>query len=155
MNLLRRSLPITPTLALVGTVMMSTTCKGTETGSYVQVNYPCVPGAPSIESLRVTWGVDKIGRERMEPGEEIAGFMEPGGGGGKITALLWIEGKQYVSEQDVGAYDDGERYGVRVELDPLGSAKIVYCRHPCTGSVRPWGEPWKGILASMLRPKCQ
>jgi hypothetical protein len=143
------------TSAFIGIVMAGSACRGSETGSYVRVSYPCVPGAPPIDSLRVTWGVDKIGREKMEPGDEIAGFMEPGGGGGRVTVLLWIQGKQHVSERDVGERDDRERYGVNVALDPLGTAKIAYCRHPCSGSVQPWGEPWSGILASVVRPKCQ
>lgn len=143
-------------LMLLGVAMGSAACdRGKDTGSYVQVSYPCEPGAPELESLRVTWGLDGIALGKVEPGDGVERTMVPGGGGGPITVSVWIGGTQHDTVRWVGAYDDGQRYGVRITLDPFGSASVVHCRHPCPGSVRPWTEPWRGILAWLSRPQCR
>ena len=142
-------------LLLLCMALESSACdRGSGTGSYVQVSYPCELGAPAIDSLRVTWGLDGIALGRMEPGDNIERTLVPGGGGGEVTVSVQIGGRQHDTVHRVGAYDDGQRYGVKITLDPFGSAKVVHCRHPCTGSVRPWNEPWRGLLAWMFRSKC-
>jgi hypothetical protein len=142
-------------LLFVGIAMVWVACGELETGSYVQVAYPCEHGAPIIDSLRVTWGLDDLAAERIEPGDEFEGTMEPGGGGGEVNVLVWIGGNQRVSTRMVGAYDDGQRYGVTITIDPFGSATVSHCRHPCPGSVRRRYEPWRGLIASMFRPRCR
>jgi len=141
-------------LLLLGMMLCQACGTGQQEGSYVRVSYPCEPGAPTIESLRVTWGLDGIALGKMEPSDDIERTMLPGGGGGPVTVSVWIGGKQHDTVRWVGAYNDDQRYGVKITLDPFGSANVVHCRHPCPGSVRPWNEPWRGMLAWMLRSKC-
>lgn len=90
-------------------------------GSLVHVVYSDLVGAPVLNRLRVLWGMDDLAREVMTPGEEITGVLDPKGGGGPMTVLWTIDGEQYSWTGDVGAYDDGQRYGVEIRIDPIGT----------------------------------
>lgn len=112
--------------------------------SLVRLDYPEEPSAPSLSEVRVIWGSDKWAIESMEPGERFVGSMSPGDGGGELTVLFRIEGKQHTWDGRVGEFRDGDktRYGVRITINPLGVVRESHCMHPCEASLLPWWEPW-------------
>jgi hypothetical protein len=122
-----------------------------KSGSVVRVVYPEVVGAPVIRTLRVKWGLDDLAREVLMPGEEITGVLDPKGGGGPMTVVLTIDGYQHSWRGRIGDYDDGQRYGVELRVDPLGGITEKHCRHPCPGSTPAAGEPWRTRLLSLTR----
>jgi hypothetical protein len=99
----------------------------------------------------VLWGVDKWGFVTVEPGDDIAGWMVPNGGGGRMTVLFDIDGKQHSWNGMVGSDDDGKVYGVRLEIDPLGSVYENHCEHPCDTAILTSKERWRRRAKTIWR----
>lgn len=72
------------------------------------------------------------------------GSMSPGDGGGEITVLFNVDGKQHTWDGQIGEFREGDetRYGVRITISPLGTVHETHCKHPCEASNLPWWEPW-------------
>jgi hypothetical protein len=127
-------------------------CSDPPTGaSIVRLRYPEVVGAPTLHELRVLWGVDKWGFVTVEPGDDIAGWMVPNGGGGGMTLLFDIDGKQHTWNGRVGSDDDGKVYGVEIEIDPLGSVAEKHCARPCDAAIMTSGERWRRRVKTIWR----
>jgi hypothetical protein len=158
MTVVRRGLLGCGGLLLLCGALIVRACQPGPGASYVQLDYPELPGAPALTTVRVLWSADKVGEEELPPGQPFASLMYPLGGGGEMTVLCTIDGKQHVWQGYVGRAGDNARWGVQIAIDPLGTILVKHCKHPCAGSERPWYEPWRtrtlelfGLLWSMPR----
>jgi hypothetical protein len=96
------------------------------------------------------WSGRKAGVEELQPGQSFASLMYPMDGGGEMTVLCTLDGTVFHWSGFVGKPGAHDRFGVQVELGPLGTIRVSHCTHPCEGSERPWYEPWRTSAVRLL-----
>jgi hypothetical protein len=143
-------------LTVAAALLIVHSCQPGDGASYVQLSYPAQPGAPTLTTVRVTWSARKSGVEELKPGESFDSLMYPLGGGGEMSVLCTIDGKVHAWNGHVGQSGDNARYGVQIEIEPLGTIRVNHCKHPCPGSERlPYPgngvvQPSKRVVAAAL-----
>jgi hypothetical protein len=130
-------------ILLIACVAMVRVCQPPEGASYVQLIYPDERGAPNLTNVRVLWSGENAAYDVVRPGQHFGYLMNPIGGGGELTVLFTLSGERHSWTGRIGQPGARARYGVQIQISPLGVVTETHCTHPCPGSGRPWYEPYR------------
>jgi hypothetical protein len=125
-------------------------CEPGPGASYVRLAYADEPKAPTLTHVRVLWSGENAAYSEVLPGQELGYVMYPTGGGGELTLLFTMNGEEHAWTGHVGQRNSNGRYGVLLQVDPLGTVRETHCSHPCPGSERPWYEPYRTRVRQLI-----